>query len=292
MTVVCKRPRRVVLLHQAVIRQQPQVAPDGVLRHVVVRRQCRHFDPSVRTQGWAISCCRSCAKRGGVDAARGAADCLMVSPIFAETCDSSTIVPVDQPVDCPSRMNSAAASSLRSVAIESGFLTARWPRVRGVNNAPELSVNAGARLRAARWATAARSFPRSASARHLGACTSRGESPLRAQRERTLDGAAGDRSRSGPVPDVGRQDRRGAGRALVVLLAGLVICAALALVVNVNSMFALIPLMLAFGGAKRLFDVSINARHGTGSASGKRVMQHFHGMYSVVRHGGAVWARF
>jgi len=58
--------------------------------------------------------------------------------------------------------------------------------------------------------------------------------------------------------------------------------------VNVNSMFALIPLMLVFGGANGLFDVSINAEGTVLEAqSGKRVMSNFHGMYSV---GGMVGA--
>jgi len=40
----------------------------------------------------------------------------------------------------------------------------------------------------------------------------------------------------------------------------------------VNSMFALIPLMLAFGGANGLFEYRSMPKHGAGSAGGKRVM--------------------
>src|SRR5262249_9074976 len=49
------------------------------------------------------------------------------------------------------------------------------------------------------------------------------------------------------------------GARVVTLGAGIVICTALALVVTVDSLFALFPVMLAFGGANGLFDVSINA---------------------------------
>jgi fucose permease len=78
------------------------------------------------------------------------------------------------------------------------------------------------------------------------------------------------------------------GARLVVLVAGLVLCAALALVLHGSSLYVLIPLMWVFGGASGLFDVSINAE-GTvlEEQSGKRVMSGFHGMFSV---GGMVGA--
>ncbi|HTT11449.1 MAG TPA: MFS transporter [Burkholderiaceae bacterium] len=75
---------------------------------------------------------------------------------------------------------------------------------------------------------------------------------------------------------------------LVVLVAGLVLCAALALVVHGTTLLALLPLMWIFGGASGLFDVSINAE-GTvlEEHSDKKVMSNFHGMFSVGGMSGA-----
>jgi len=157
-----------------------------------------------------------------------------------------------------------------------------------VNSVPGLGVNAGARLRAARWATRAQFSALGFSAgiwgvhipsvkAHYGLSASGLSMVLLA----IAVGAVFCLTLAGRIVAA-------LGARLVVLLAGLVICAALALVVNVNSMFALIPLMLVFGGANGLFDVSINAEGTVLEAqSGKRVMSNFHGMYSV---GGMVGA--
>ncbi len=78
------------------------------------------------------------------------------------------------------------------------------------------------------------------------------------------------------------------GARVVALLAGLVMCAALALVVSASAFPALIMLMLAFGGAGALFDVAINAEGTVLEAhSGKKVMSGFHGMFSLGGMGGA-----
>jgi predicted MFS family arabinose efflux permease len=78
------------------------------------------------------------------------------------------------------------------------------------------------------------------------------------------------------------------GARAIALFAGLVICGSLALVLQAETFVGLIPLMLVFGGANGLMDVSINAE-GTvlEEQSGKRVMSNFHGMYSVGGMTGA-----
>jgi predicted MFS family arabinose efflux permease len=72
------------------------------------------------------------------------------------------------------------------------------------------------------------------------------------------------------------------GARVVALLAGLVMCTTLALVVSASAFPVLILLMLAFGGAGALFDVSINAEGTVLEAqSGKKVMSGFHAMFSL-----------
>jgi len=78
------------------------------------------------------------------------------------------------------------------------------------------------------------------------------------------------------------------GARLVVLVAGLVLSGALALVLLGNSLLALLPIMWIFGGATGLFDVSINAEATVlEEQSGKKVMSNFHGMFSVGGMSGA-----
>jgi len=78
------------------------------------------------------------------------------------------------------------------------------------------------------------------------------------------------------------------GARVVALLAGLVMCTTLALVVSASAFPVLILLMLAFGGAGALFDVSINAEGTVLEAqSGKKVMSGFHAMFSVGGMSGA-----
>lgn len=78
------------------------------------------------------------------------------------------------------------------------------------------------------------------------------------------------------------------GARLVVLVAGLVLCASLASVLLGSTLVGLLPLMWVFGGATGLFDVSINAE-GTvlEEQSGKKVMSNFHGMFSLGGMSGA-----
>jgi predicted MFS family arabinose efflux permease len=78
------------------------------------------------------------------------------------------------------------------------------------------------------------------------------------------------------------------GARIATLVAGLVMCAALASVLLPDTMWALLPLMLVFGGASALFDVSINAEGTVLEAqSGKKVMSGFHAMFSVGGMSGA-----
>src|SRR5882672_11885490 len=78
------------------------------------------------------------------------------------------------------------------------------------------------------------------------------------------------------------------GARVATLVAGLVLCAALATVVLPDTMWVLLPLMLFFGGASALFDVSINAEGTVLEAqSGKKVMSGFHAMFSVGGMAGA-----
>ena len=70
--------------------------------------------------------------------------------------------------------------------------------------------------------------------------------------------------------------------------AGLVLCAALGLVLVLPGLGVLLPLMLLFGAAMSLFDVAINTEGSELEAlSGRAIMSNLHGMFSV---GGMVGA--
>ena len=78
------------------------------------------------------------------------------------------------------------------------------------------------------------------------------------------------------------------GARRVAQVAGVLVCAALALVVASHSFALLLALMLVFGAASALFDVAINAEGSVlEGISGKKVMSGFHGMFSA---GGMVGA--
>jgi len=78
------------------------------------------------------------------------------------------------------------------------------------------------------------------------------------------------------------------GARAVALVAGLVLCAALGVIIIPDSLLALPLLMFGFGGAMGLMDVSVNAEGSVLEAhSGKKVMSGFHAMFSAGGMAGA-----
>jgi fucose permease len=81
------------------------------------------------------------------------------------------------------------------------------------------------------------------------------------------------------------------GAQAAAVSAGLLMCAALAVVLVPTGFAALIGLVLVLGSALALFDVAINAEASVLEAeSGKKVMSGFHGMFSLGGMAGAALA--